>query len=94
MNVNRMIRRALPLAGLALVAAAPVAFSQGQQIFEWSGRVDREVQITMRGNDVTTRQVGNTETGTLPAAQLHAGAAGEWPGGGPDAERSRQRRRH
>ncbi|HEY5062200.1 MAG TPA: hypothetical protein VII52_11735 [Gemmatimonadaceae bacterium] len=63
MNVNRLIRRSLPLAGLALVVAAPVAFSQGQQIFEWSGRVDREVQITMRGNDVTTRQVGNTETG-------------------------------
>jgi hypothetical protein len=28
--------------------------AQGRQLFTWSGRVDREVQITMRGRDVWT----------------------------------------
>jgi hypothetical protein len=35
----------------------------GQELFEWTGRVDREVQIVMRGNQVSTRNVGNNETG-------------------------------
>jgi hypothetical protein len=35
----------------------------GQELFEWTGRVDREVQIVMRGNQVSTRNVGNSETG-------------------------------
>jgi hypothetical protein len=70
MNTQRLIQRAIPLAAAALVGAAPAAFAQwgrtqtqGQELFEWSGRVDREVQIVMRGNQLSTRNVGNNETG-------------------------------
>jgi hypothetical protein len=64
MRVHRWIQRAIPFAAVALVSAAPSAFAQrGQEIFEWNGRVDREIQVTMRGNRLQTRDVGNTETG-------------------------------
>ena len=36
----------------ALVGTAPVVMAQGQQFFQWTGRVDREVQIIMRRNQV------------------------------------------
>jgi hypothetical protein len=45
------------------VGLAPVVMAQGQELFEWSGRVDREVQIVMRGNEVFTRNIGATEPG-------------------------------
>jgi hypothetical protein len=70
MRTQRWIQRTVPLAAAAIVSAAPMAFAQwgvarqsGQELFEWTGRVDREVQIVMRGNQVSTRNVGNTETG-------------------------------
>ena len=40
-----------------------LAQGQGQELFEWNGRVDREVQITMRGNNLWTTPVGQTEPG-------------------------------
>jgi hypothetical protein len=70
MRTQRWIQRTFPLAAAAIVGAAPMAFAQwgvarqsGQELFEWTGRVDREVQIVMRGNQVSTRNVGNNETG-------------------------------
>jgi hypothetical protein len=45
----------------AFVGAAPVVMAQGQQIFQWTGRVDREVQIVMRGDQLSTRRIGATE---------------------------------
>jgi hypothetical protein len=70
MRTQRWIQRAIPLAAAALVGATPTVFAQwgrtqtqGQELFEWSGRVDREVQIVMRGNQISTRNVGNNETG-------------------------------
>jgi len=72
MSSQRWIQRAIPLAAAALVGAAPTVFAQwgqqrnrnqGQELFEWSGRVDREVQIIMRGNQISTRNVGDSETG-------------------------------
>jgi hypothetical protein len=69
MSTQRWIQRALPLAAAAVVGAAPMAFAQygsqgrGQELFEWSGRVDREVQVVMRGNQVSTRFIGNNESG-------------------------------
>jgi len=70
MRTQRWIQRTVPLAAAAIVSAAPMAFAQwgvarqsGQELFEWTGRVDREVQIVMRGNQVSTRNVGNGETG-------------------------------
>jgi hypothetical protein len=49
------------LAAAALVGAAPVVMAQGQQLFQWTGRVDREVQIVMRGDQLSTRRIGATE---------------------------------
>jgi len=46
----RMFSFAVPL----LVGAAPALMAQNRPLFTWSGRVDREVQITMRGRDVWT----------------------------------------
>jgi hypothetical protein len=45
-----------------LIGAAPAAFAQSQELFEWSGRVDREVQIVMRGNSVRTNLMSQSET--------------------------------
>ena len=70
MQMQRWIHRAIPLAGAALIGATSTVFAQfgrtqtqGQELFEWSGRVDREVQIVMRGNQISTRNIGNNETG-------------------------------
>jgi len=68
MNMQRWIQRSIPMAAVALVAAAPLAVAQqGQQLFEWTGQVDREVQIMMRGNNVRTTLVGPTEPGRARA---------------------------
>jgi hypothetical protein len=56
--MQRFLQRTLPFAAVAIVAAAPIAFAQsGQEVFEWNGRVDRQVQITMRGDRVVTRDI-------------------------------------
>jgi hypothetical protein len=63
------------LLSLALVVGATSALSAQEQLFEWSGRVDGEVRIFMRGNDVWTqgvsgrqnRQAGARVVRTLPA---------------------------
>jgi hypothetical protein len=43
---------------------------QGEELFEWNGSVDREVQITMRGNRVWTNNVGATESGRYNARAM------------------------
>ena len=56
------------MAAVALVAAAPFAGAQqGQQLFEWTGQVDREVQITMRGSQLSTNAIGPAEPGRARA---------------------------
>src|SRR3954470_9857310 len=74
MRKQRWVQRAIPLAAAALVGATPALFAQwgrtqnqGQELFDWSGRVDREVQVVMRGNQISTRNVGNSETGRARA---------------------------
>lgn len=69
MTMIRLVRRSVPLATVALVSAAPMALAQwgrqasnqGRELFEWSGSVDREKQIVMRGDRVWTNDVGRTE---------------------------------
>lgn len=76
MNVQRWIRRsasygAVLIGGVASVAAAqsliigqPRVLSRtdaGMELFEWRGDVDREVEVIMRGNNVWTNSVGQTE---------------------------------
>ncbi|HEY4130295.1 MAG TPA: hypothetical protein VGM50_06735 [Gemmatimonadaceae bacterium] len=66
MRMQRWIQCSLPFAAVALIAAAPMATAgaqQGQEVFEWNGQVDREVQIVVRDNDVRTNRVGNNEPG-------------------------------
>jgi hypothetical protein len=47
-----MFSFAIPL----LAAGAPALMAQNRTLFTWTGRVDREVQITMRGRDVWTNR--------------------------------------
>ena len=64
MRMQRWIRRTIPFTAVSaalLLGAAPALFAQGQQLFEWSGRVDREKQIVMRGGQVWTNNIGATE---------------------------------
>jgi len=72
MKMQSWIQRSIPAAAAAFIAAAPIAqgqvyrqnqSQQGQELFQWSGGVDREVQIVMRGNQLSTRNVGSSETG-------------------------------
>jgi hypothetical protein len=63
MSRQRWIQRSIPLAAVALVGAAPMVLAQGQELFEWNGRVDREVQITMRGSSLRTTDIGQNEPG-------------------------------
>ncbi len=61
MRIQRWLTRSIQMAAVVLVGAAPIVLAQGQQVFEWSGRVDREVQISMRGNELWTRGVGSND---------------------------------
>ena len=71
MTMFRLVRRSVPLATIALVSAAPMALAQwprqssiqgaGRELFEWTGSVDREKQITMRGDRVWTTNASRSE---------------------------------
>ena len=50
----------LPLSAAALAVSASSLFAQGRPLFDWSGRVDREVRITMHGRDARTQTAGRT----------------------------------
>ena len=58
-NLNSL---SLPVAALAVSASTLAA--QGRPLFQWSGRVDREVRIAMHGRDART-----LNTGRVPAAR-------------------------
>ena len=62
MSFSRSIRRfaVLPLAALSVSASA--LFAQGRQLFEWRGRVNSEVHISMRGRDLWTQGLPRIET--------------------------------
>jgi hypothetical protein len=45
------------LLSFALVMGASSVLSAQQPLFEWTGRVDREVRVVMRGDDVWTQDV-------------------------------------
>lgn len=49
------------LLSLALVVGATSALSAQEQLFEWSGRVDGETRVFMRGNDVWTQDVSGRD---------------------------------
>jgi hypothetical protein len=53
----RVFSVTLPL----IFAAAPALMAQDRTLFSWTGRVDREVQITMRGRSVWTNGVNGDD---------------------------------
>ena len=57
MLFRRSVRHliSLPLSAAALAVSASSLFAQGRPLFDWSGRVDREVRITMHGRDARTQ---------------------------------------
>lgn len=52
----------VPLSVAAIAASASSLFAQGRPLFDWRGRVDREVRITMRGRDARMQTAGRTES--------------------------------
>jgi hypothetical protein len=77
MTLQRWTKRSASLAVAVAVSAASVAAAQaplligqprvmsqqqpGSELFEWTGTVDREVQIVMRGSNVWTNNAGQSE---------------------------------
>lgn len=63
MLFRRSLRSLITLStSLAAVAvSASTVFAQGRPLFEWTGRVDREVRISMRGRDARTQSVGRND---------------------------------
>jgi hypothetical protein len=72
MTLQCWIRRSMPAAAVLLAGAAPVVLAQGQELFEWRGRVDREVQVVMRGRNVWTNRIGQTEPGRARIREVSA----------------------
>jgi hypothetical protein len=50
----------LPLSVAAIAVSATSLFAQGRPLFDWSGRVDREVRIMMHGRDARTETVARS----------------------------------
>ena len=55
MTLRRRILRAAAVAAPLFLGAATTVAAQSRQLFAWTGRVDREMRIAMRGRDVWTR---------------------------------------
>ena len=79
MRLGRWVARSIPLAAAVLTGGASMVLAQwgqgqqqanGQELFQWNGRVDREVQIVMRGGNVWTNDVGRTEPGRARSRAL------------------------
>jgi hypothetical protein len=60
------------LLSFALVMGAASALSAQQPLFEWTGRVDREVRVVMRGDDVWTQDVSGRDARRTRARVVRA----------------------
>ena len=71
---RRSIRHliSLPLSGVALAVSASSLFAQGRPLFDWSGRVDREIRITMHGRDARTQMADRSP---FPSQRLNVETA-------------------
>ncbi len=58
MRLQRSMLSGAALAAAMLVTAAAGLAAQQRPLFEWSGRVDREVELVMRGRSLQLRNVG------------------------------------
>ena len=63
MLFRRWIRNSLvlPASMAAIAVSASTVLAQGRPLFDWSGRVDREVRIAMRGRDARLQSVGRND---------------------------------
>ena len=61
MSMRGLSHTLLPVSAALLVASASILSAQDRRLFEWTGDVDREVQITMQGRRIWTRDIGNNE---------------------------------
>ena len=53
----------VPLSVAALAVSASSLLAQGRPLFDWSGRVDREVRISMHGRDARAQSASRTSVG-------------------------------
>jgi len=74
MLFRRSIRHlfSLPLSAAAVAVSASSLFAQGRPLFDWSGRVDREVRITMHGRDARTQM---NDRSPFPSSRLNVETA-------------------
>jgi hypothetical protein len=63
MSFRRSVRTllAIPASLAAVAVSASTLFAQARPLFDWSGRVDREVRITMHGRDARTQSAGRIQ---------------------------------
>ena len=54
MQIDRWIRRTVPIAAVLLAGGVSALSAQERQLFQWRGTVDREVRITMHGGELWT----------------------------------------
>jgi hypothetical protein len=62
----------LAMVASVLVPAAVALSAQDRTLFTWTGRVDREVQLVMRGSQLRTRLVGGNESDVNRESVVHA----------------------
>jgi hypothetical protein len=71
--MSRRISLPSVVVGAALiVGAAATVQAQQRQLFQWAGRVDQEVQLTISGRTLTTTNVGPSEPGSRGSNVLTA----------------------
>ena len=69
MTMFRSTLRTFSVALPLLAASAPALMAQ-RTLFTWTGRVDREMQITMRGRDVWTNGVNRDDRGRVSVQSM------------------------
>ncbi|HEY2378639.1 MAG TPA: hypothetical protein VGH98_21845 [Gemmatimonadaceae bacterium] len=70
MTMFRSTLRTLSIALPLLAAGAPALMAQNRTLFTWTGRVDREVQITMRGRDAWINGADRDDRGRVSVASM------------------------
>jgi hypothetical protein len=63
MRPQRALTDGAALAAMLLLALPALAAAQARPLFQWSGRVDREVRLVMRGRDLNARFASWNERG-------------------------------
>jgi hypothetical protein len=70
-NLRRSVRRSIA-AGLALAGAVAAAANAQRPVFQWSGRVDNDIQLIFRGNAFLATRLGSDERVSQGASKLTA----------------------